>query len=100
LHVGDVVFGNIGAGSRLAFTSIGAAVNEVARVEEMTKTLGAPILLSGEFKAALGDRFGDALHGYGFHELRGIGAPLDLYGFEGDGGLPRLPAPGAELRAG
>jgi len=100
LHVGDVVFGNIGAGARLAFTTIGAAVNEVARVEEMTKTLGAPILLSGEFKAALGARYGDALHAYGFHELRGIGAPLDLYGFEGDAGLPRLPAPGAELRAG
>jgi len=94
MHVGDVVFGNIGAGARLAFTTIGAAVNEVARVEEMTKTLNAPVLMSGEFKAALGDRQADALTSHGFHELRGIGAPVDLYGLDLSGGLAMLAAPG------
>jgi adenylate cyclase len=79
LHVGDVVFGNIGAGSRLAFTTIGSAVNEVARLEEMTKTLDTPILTSGEFKAILDESRAARLHSHGFRKLRGIGAPLDIY---------------------
>lgn len=80
LHVGDVVFGNIGAGARLAFTTIGAAVNEVARIEELTKTLESPILVSGEFKAALRADLATGLISFGFRNLRGIGAPLDIYG--------------------
>lgn len=80
LHVGDVVFGNIGSGTRLAFTTIGAAVNEVARLEELTKALDAPVLMSGEFKAALAEPIVETLTPYGFRELRGIGAPLDVYG--------------------
>lgn len=82
MHVGDVVFGNIGAGARLSFTTIGGAVNEVARLEEMTKTLGAPLLMSGEFKAELDGKFHSILKSYGFQELRGIGAPMDIYGLE------------------
>ena len=53
LHVGDVVFGNMGSGGRLAFTTIGSAVNKVARLETLPKTLDAPILMSGEFKSAV-----------------------------------------------
>jgi len=80
LHVGHVVFGNIGAGARLAFTTIGAAVNEVARMDEMTKTLGVGVLASGEFRALLPEEEASRLDGLGFHKLRGIGAPIDLYG--------------------
>ncbi|MGZ0187844.1 MAG: adenylate/guanylate cyclase domain-containing protein, partial [Alphaproteobacteria bacterium] len=76
---GDVVLGNIGAGSRLAFTTIGSAVNEVARLEEMTKTLDTPILMSGEFKAILDEGRAGRLNSHGFRKLRGIGAPLDIY---------------------
>ncbi len=36
--------------------------------------------MSGAFKAALDGRRDDALKSYGFQELRGIGAPLDIYG--------------------
>jgi adenylate cyclase len=33
LHVGDVLYGNVGAADRLDFTVVGPAVNEVARIE-------------------------------------------------------------------
>lgn len=48
VHLGDVIYGNIGAPDRLDFTVIGPAVNLVTRMEDLTKTL-APLLLSRAF---------------------------------------------------
>lgn len=49
LHVGDVMYGNIGSPSRLDFTVIGPAVNLVARLESVNKALGLPLIVSGAF---------------------------------------------------
>jgi adenylate cyclase len=49
LHIGDVLYGNIGSGNRLDFTCIGPAVNCAARIEKLTSQLGRSILASGEF---------------------------------------------------
>ena len=49
LHIGEVLFGNIGGGNRLDFTCIGPAVNLAARLEKLTGRTGNPILASGEF---------------------------------------------------
>ncbi len=49
LHVGEVLYGNIGGGNRLDFTCIGPAVNLAARIETLTGQLGHAILASGEF---------------------------------------------------
>jgi len=49
LHIGDVLYGNIGSGNRLDFTCIGPAVNCAARIEKLTSQLGRAILASGEF---------------------------------------------------
>src|SRR5262249_40136644 len=46
LHLGDVVYGNIGATDRLDFTVIGAAVNRAARIEELTAEVGHTVLVS------------------------------------------------------
>jgi adenylate cyclase len=46
LHLGDVLYGNIGAGNRLDFTCIGPAVNIAARTEELSARLGRAILAS------------------------------------------------------
>ena len=40
LHVGEVLYGNVGAADRLDFTVIGPAVNEVARIEALCEPLG------------------------------------------------------------
>jgi adenylate cyclase len=52
LHVGDVIYGNIGGENRLDFTVIGPAVNLVARIEGLCRELGRPILLSEAFISA------------------------------------------------
>ena len=49
LHIGQVIYGNVGAPDRLDFTVMGAAVNRTARLEELTKKVGVPLLLSAEF---------------------------------------------------
>ena len=75
LHFGAVMYGNIGASSRLDFTVIGPAVNEAARVESMTKALGHDILLTEIFAARV-DR---PLASLGRHELRGVATPNELF---------------------
>jgi adenylate cyclase len=49
LHLGDVLYGNIGSGNRLDFTCIGPAVNLAARLEKLAGRLGRSIVASGEF---------------------------------------------------
>jgi adenylate cyclase len=49
LHVGDVLYGNIGSGNRLDFTCIGPAVNLAARLEKLAGHLGRTILASQVF---------------------------------------------------
>ena len=39
LHLGDVLYGNVGATDRLDFTVIGPAINEVARIEALCEPL-------------------------------------------------------------
>jgi adenylate cyclase len=57
LHVGDVLYGNIGSGNRLDFTSIGPAVNLAARLENLAGQLGRSIVASQEFAAHCGGAF-------------------------------------------
>src|SRR5260370_143887 len=52
LHVGDVIYGNIGSDTRLDFTVIGPAVNLTARIESMCRQLGPPLFLSSDFVKA------------------------------------------------
>ena len=55
LHVGDVLYGNIGSGNRLDFTCIGPAVNLAARLEKLAGQMGRTILASREFAGHCGD---------------------------------------------
>jgi class 3 adenylate cyclase len=40
LHLGEILWGNIGAADRLDFTAIGSAVNLVSRLEGLCRPLG------------------------------------------------------------
>ena len=49
LHVGPILFGNIGGGSRLDFTCIGPAVNLAARLEKIASRLQRTVVASEGF---------------------------------------------------
>lgn len=74
LHVGDVLFGNIGVADRVSFSVIGPTVNEVARLEALTKELGRPIVASDRFARNISIAW-DTL---GQHQLRGVGDPIEI----------------------
>ena len=74
LHLGDVLFGNIGVPERLEFSVIGPAANEVARIEGLTKTLGYRMLASAKFARCVPHYW----ESVGEHALKGVGAPLEV----------------------
>jgi len=49
LHVGNVMLGNVGLKHRLTFSAFGSAVNEVQRLEGLTKKFGVPVIASEDF---------------------------------------------------
>jgi adenylate cyclase len=75
LHVGDVMYGNIGTPERLEFSVIGAAANEAARIEAMCKTLETSPVVSEAFARHVPER----LRPLGRHALRGVAEPQELY---------------------
>jgi adenylate cyclase len=78
LHVGDVLYGNVGAADRLDFTVIGPAVNEAARIETLCEPLGRAVLTSPEFAAAIGDA-GGRLVSLGHYNLRGVRDAKEIF---------------------
>ncbi len=75
LHVGDVMYGNIGVPQRLEFTVIGKAANEAARLEGMCKELGEPIVISSTFPRC----FPGEMRSLGTHSLRGVSEPQEVF---------------------
>ncbi len=76
LHVGELLYGNIGAGNRLDFTCIGPAVNLAARLEKVAARLDRAIVASAAFANHLPQDFVDL----GSFELAGFRAAEDVYG--------------------
>lgn len=68
LHIGDVLYGNVGGANRLDFTVIGKAVNLASRIEGLTRELARPVLVSQAFVDAHGGDFDDL----GTFALKGI----------------------------
>jgi adenylate cyclase len=78
LHEGEVLYGNVGSRDRLDFTVIGPAVNEVSRIQAMSRSLDQPILISATFAAACGNQRA-RLVCVGRYALRGVGRPQELF---------------------
>jgi adenylate cyclase len=75
LHLGDMLWGNVGTADRLDFTAIGPAVNLVSRLEGLCRPLGRSVLVSG----AVAAETTTALVPLGEHRLRGIAAPCPVF---------------------
>ncbi|MCB2012576.1 MAG: adenylate/guanylate cyclase domain-containing protein [Geminicoccaceae bacterium] len=88
LHVGDLMYGNIGARNRLDFTVIGPAVNVASRLDGLARELGREVLLSAEF-AGMCERLPLRLRAIGSYHLRGIDRQVEVFGLpEGETVLP------------
>jgi adenylate cyclase len=74
LHLGDVLYGNIGTPTRLEFTVIGAAANEAARIEALCKVLNEPLLVSAPVARHLA-----GCRSLGAHALRGVAESMELF---------------------
>jgi len=79
LHLGDVFYGNIGSEARLDFTVVGPAVNEVARIASMCRSVDRGLLLSSEFVAAIPEAERREIVSVGRYALRGVGRAKELF---------------------
>src|ERR1700722_19483579 len=76
LHVGEVMYGNIGGGNRLDFTCIGPAVNLAARLEKVAAKLGRAVVASDAFAQRLPQDFAEL----GAFELAGFRSAETVHG--------------------
>jgi adenylate cyclase len=89
LHVGQVLYGNIGGGNRLDFTCIGPAVNLSARIEKLAGKLCRTVVASADFV-----RYSEAEWDHvGTFSVAGFSSPQNVFGLH-DESAPE-PAPAA-----
>jgi adenylate cyclase len=89
LHVGEVLYGNIGAAGRLDFTCIGPAVNLAARLEKIVAKLGRTVIASERFA----QQCPADLETLGEFSVAGFASPQTAYGLRDEaGGATAQPA--------
>ncbi len=80
LHVGPVVYGNIGSLDRLDFTVVGPTVNYVSRLEGVAKMLNRQAVCSHDVASALP---ADMVTSLGKQMLRGFDEAQEVFELEG-----------------
>jgi adenylate cyclase len=81
LHLGEVMYGNVGVPERLTFSAFGVAVHEVDRIQSLTRDLEHPVLASAAFADfASAARWRDL----GEYKLRGVDKPTRVCALELD----------------
>jgi adenylate cyclase len=76
LHIGGILFGNIGGSNRLDFTCIGPAVNLAARLEKIAGRLGRTVVASEAFAGICRGEWAEL----GEFPIAGFSAPQRVYG--------------------
>jgi adenylate cyclase len=82
LHVGEVLYGNIGAAGRLDFTCIGPAINLAARLEKVAARLGRTVIASAQFA----EQSPAEMEELGEFEVAGFAAAQTAYGLRDESG--------------
>lgn len=75
INTGTVMFGNIGVPQRLTFSVIGPTVNEVARIESLTKATGMDALVTKEIAELEPDKW----ISIGNQRLSGVSEEIELF---------------------
>ena len=78
LHVGELLYGNLGSPRRLDFTVLGAAVNEAARMEALCGSLEQNVIVSSAFADAAGGAR-RLLVSLGRYAMKGVARPQELF---------------------
>ena len=91
LHVGELLYGNVGSPRRLDFTVLGPAVNETARIEALCGSLEQAVIVSTAFAEAAGDAARSRLVSLGRYAMKGVARPQELFTLDPEGLIPRSP---------
>jgi adenylate cyclase len=83
LHIGGILFGNIGGMSRLDFTCIGPAVNLAARLEKIAGQLKRTVVASAAFAGVMSDGWADL----GEFPIAGFSRPQRVFGLRDEASL-------------
>jgi adenylate cyclase len=75
LHIGNVMYGNVGLLDRLTFSVFGSTVNEAARLESLTKKYRTPVVVSEAFAEYCGCEFKEL----GTECLRGVNQAMKVF---------------------
>lgn len=75
MHIGSLMYGNIGTDRRLDFSVIGPAANEVVRLGGLCKVLKSPVIVSSSFK----ESYPGELIALGNHPAAGVDGGLDAF---------------------
>jgi adenylate cyclase len=93
LHLGPGVAGLVGSPDRMEFAFVGRTVNVAARVQDLTRELGADVIVTDSLRRTLDARF--RVRALPPTPVKGIARPISIWaveGFEaGGGGSGRRP---------
>jgi len=78
LHMGELLYGNIGSARRLDFTVLGPAVNEASRIETLCGSLDQAVIVSWSFADAAGAAR-SRLVSLGRYAMKGVARPQELF---------------------
>lgn len=79
INTGSVIIGTVGSSDRMDSTVLGDNVNVASRLQELTKAIGARIIISDQTRAALGDAEGFHLRDLGSVPVRGRRSAVRLF---------------------
>lgn len=89
LHTGVANVGNFGSETRVDYTAIGENINLASRMEGLNKYLGTDVLITGDVKKEIGDRF--ITRHLGRFQLKGFEKSVDVHelvGLKGSASAP------------
>jgi adenylate cyclase len=84
IHTGPALVGNTGTGRRLQYGAFGMTVNLSSRIQDATKRVGTPLLISGAVRDQLSKSF--RTRSVGPVPIPGVTGDVELFELSGDPG--------------